>query len=246
MDSQYTRYAPMNRSHIPGFPNRLPRIDWKTYLPKFKDEEGDDASLHLIKFHMHVHKLKVKFHEYCLMKMFMATLEGKARSWYEKLPAASLYSLKDFHTIFFENYRKYYPSLLLVQNCCEHFESFIQFMEDVYDDDVFMDDEIIESLHKNHFHHQVKNVETSCHDTQENSQQVVVSPLVVNEENRGNFQHIVVSFVDENETNLHLNDEIHIPSPKLVEEIQWSYHILGDQEEVYDGKSFFSTVLLSP
>jgi hypothetical protein len=76
---QSVRYAPMNHSHIPGFPNRMPCIDWQTYLPKFKDEEGDDVALHLIKFHMHTHKLKVKFHEDCLMKMFMATLEGKGK-----------------------------------------------------------------------------------------------------------------------------------------------------------------------
>jgi hypothetical protein len=47
------RYAPMNRSHILGFPNQMPCIDWQTHFPKFKDEEGDDVSLHLVKFHMH-------------------------------------------------------------------------------------------------------------------------------------------------------------------------------------------------
>jgi hypothetical protein len=36
------------------------------------------------------------------MKMFMVTLEGKGKQWYENLPFASLYSLQDFHTIFFE------------------------------------------------------------------------------------------------------------------------------------------------
>jgi len=118
-------------------------------------------------------------------------------------------------------------------------------VEDVYENEIFMDDDIIEPLHENHFHHKGKNVEASCHDTQENSQHVVVSPLVVNEENQENFQQIVVSFVAENEIDLHLNDEIHIPSPKIVEEIQWSYQILGDQGEVYDGKSIFSTVVLS-
>jgi len=119
----------MNRSHIPNFPNRMPHIDWQTYFPKFLDGKGDDVALHLVKFHMHVRKLRVQFHEDCLMKMFMATLEGKARSWYEKLLAASLYSLKDFHTVFFENCRKSYPSLLLVQNCFKHFGSFNQYLE---------------------------------------------------------------------------------------------------------------------
>jgi len=76
----------MNQSHILGFPNRTPCIDWKKYLPKFKDKKGEDVALHLIKFHTHTRKLRVNFHEDYLMKMFMETLEGKARSWYEKFP----------------------------------------------------------------------------------------------------------------------------------------------------------------
>ena len=55
----------------------MPQEDWKTYLPKFRDEKGDDATLHLIRFHMHVHKLRINFHEDCLMKMFMVTLEER-------------------------------------------------------------------------------------------------------------------------------------------------------------------------
>lgn len=51
---------------------------------------------------MHSHKLKFEWHEDYLMKMFMVTFEGKERSWYEKLLASSLYSLKDFHIVFFE------------------------------------------------------------------------------------------------------------------------------------------------
>lgn len=112
----------MNHSHIPGFPNHMPHIDWQSCIPKFEDEEGDVAALHLIKFHMHSRKLKFEWHEDCSMKMFMAILEGKERSWYEQLPTSSLYSPKDFHTMFFENNKESYPYLLLVQNCCDHFE----------------------------------------------------------------------------------------------------------------------------
>ena len=70
----------MNRSHIPSFLNRIPRIDWQSRLSKFKGQDGEDASLHLVKFHFHIHRLKIEFPEDCLMKMFMATLEEKARS----------------------------------------------------------------------------------------------------------------------------------------------------------------------
>ena len=92
MSSLSARYAPMNRSHIPGFPNRVPKVDSQTGLPKFKDQNNDDAALHLVRFHIHIHKLGVKLHEDSLMKMFMVGLEGNARSWYERFLAESLYS----------------------------------------------------------------------------------------------------------------------------------------------------------
>ena len=75
MDSTTQWYASMNQYHIPSFPNRIPSIDWKTRLPKFKGQDGEDASLHLVKFPFHIHILKTKFLEDFLMKIFMATLE---------------------------------------------------------------------------------------------------------------------------------------------------------------------------
>ena len=105
MDWITRRYAPMSRDHILGFPNKMPTVDWLQNLPMFRNVEGNDAALHLVKFHIHVHKLNVDFPEDCLMKMFMATLEDESRSWYEILPPASIYCLRDFHTIFFERYK---------------------------------------------------------------------------------------------------------------------------------------------
>ena len=43
----------------------------------FKDDDRNDASLHLVKFHMHTCKLKVEFPEDFLLNMFMASLEEK-------------------------------------------------------------------------------------------------------------------------------------------------------------------------
>ena len=54
-------YAPMNQSHIPGFPNPMPKVEWLTNLPIFKYEMKDNAALHLVRFHMHICKLKVQF-----------------------------------------------------------------------------------------------------------------------------------------------------------------------------------------
>ena len=85
------------------------------------------------------------------MKMFMATLEEKARYWYEGFPSTSVYSLKDFHSTFFEKYRESHPSLSLVENCCEHFEGFIQNMENTYREEEFMNEEILEALNEKPF-----------------------------------------------------------------------------------------------
>jgi len=136
----------MNQAHILGFPNPIPKVDWLTYLPKFKDREGDDAAFHLIKFHMHISRLKVQFPEDCLMKMFMATLEEKTRTWYEKLPHASIYSLQDFYAVFCENYKSNHPSLALVESVSTNIEDLCQLMSiDVYDEDV-MENEVREAL----------------------------------------------------------------------------------------------------
>ena len=69
----------MNNLHIPHFPNQMSCIYCKTYLPKFKNEEGDDVVVHLIKIHMHICRLGVEFKEDLLIKMFMDTLEGKGK-----------------------------------------------------------------------------------------------------------------------------------------------------------------------
>ena len=78
---------------------------------------------------MHVHRLNIDFPEDRLMNLFMATLENEARSWYESLPPACIYCLKDFHTILFERYKESCPSLILVQSYCEHVNSFIENLE---------------------------------------------------------------------------------------------------------------------
>ena len=126
---------------------------------------------------MHVGKIKFQFHEDCLMKMFMVTLEEKEKQWYENSPSASLYSLQDFHTSFFENYKRSYPSLLLVQDCCHRFEIFIQNLENAYEDDVFMDEEILEAIYENSFQHQEQTLEHNCYEDKVDFQQTLSSPL---------------------------------------------------------------------
>ena len=87
------------------------------------------------------------------MKMFMETLEERARLWYEGLSCASLYSLKVFQSVFFEKYKDSYPYLLLVENRCKYVESFNRHMENIYGDEEFIDEEILEALCEISFQH---------------------------------------------------------------------------------------------
>ena len=80
-------------------------MNWDENLPVFQGENFYGPLLHLIKFHIHVWRLKVEWHEDFLMKMFMLTLEEKARDWYEWLRSSSLFSLKDLEYVFYENYK---------------------------------------------------------------------------------------------------------------------------------------------
>ena len=121
----------MNIDYISGFPNKMPQVNWQRNIPIFQDENVDNALLRLIKFHIHSWKLKVEWHEDCHMKIFMETLEGKVRKWYECLNPGSLFSLKDFHIAFYEHYKEYFPYLSLVENCCDQFEDFIQYLESI-------------------------------------------------------------------------------------------------------------------
>ena len=52
----------------------------------------------------------------------------------------ALYSLKYFHSVFFDRYKVSHPYLLLVKDCCKYIESFILHMETLYGDEAFMDE----------------------------------------------------------------------------------------------------------
>ena len=106
MNSQAARYAPMNFYVILGYPNQIPPAICKTYLPIFKDQKGDDVAIILFRFHKHIHKLGVGWHKDSLMKIFRASLEENARLWYDGLPSGILSSLKYFHAVFHEHFKR--------------------------------------------------------------------------------------------------------------------------------------------
>jgi len=113
------RFAPLNFSDIPGFPNSVPTMDvWGDCLPRFRENKEDNPSDHLIKFHQCMVQLNIQ-HEDVLMKMFMYSLEKDARDWYFSLPAVNISSLKEFHTCFRKRCKYLYPAELFLKDCCE-------------------------------------------------------------------------------------------------------------------------------
>jgi hypothetical protein len=92
------------------------------YLHVFKEEKEDNPSQHLVTFHQCMDQLGI-LHEDVLMKMFMYSLKGDAREWYFSLPASSICSLRDFHVAFNKHCKRYYSADILLEDCCEQFES---------------------------------------------------------------------------------------------------------------------------
>jgi hypothetical protein len=128
------RYAPFDFSNIHGFPNAMPSTkDWGDCLPRFREDDDDCPTQHLIDFHECMNQLGI-YHEDVLMKMFMTSLEGDARQWYKSLPTDSIASLKYFHVVFHSHCKIFYPTELLYEHCCnEEFNSVIEHKEIDYD-----------------------------------------------------------------------------------------------------------------
>ena len=72
------RFAPLDFSLVPGFPHPVPYMsEWGDFLPVFKEEEEDNPTEHLLKFHECVDLLD-RHHEDVNMKIFMYSLYGDA------------------------------------------------------------------------------------------------------------------------------------------------------------------------
>jgi hypothetical protein len=115
-------------SVVPGFPNVVPTVDeWGDYFPIFREHKEDNPAQHLHEFHELMHQWEIH-HEDVLMKMFMFSLDGDVREWYQSLPPASISSLEQFHAAFNKHCQRYYSSELICHNCCEEYEDHDQDM----------------------------------------------------------------------------------------------------------------------
>ena len=100
------RFAPFDFSVVAGFPHPLLIMtEWGDFLPIFRERKEDNPVDHLIKFHECMNLLDLQ-HKDVHMKVFTYSLDGDARQWYSSLPPSSILSLKNFHTLFHEHYKR--------------------------------------------------------------------------------------------------------------------------------------------
>jgi hypothetical protein len=124
------RFAPLNFSSIDDYPHPVPLIDeWKDLLPRFYEGKDDNPVEHVHEFHALMQQLDIH-HEDILMKMFMYSLDGDARKWYFSLPPSSISSLKDFHGVFNEQCKRFYPSESICYNC---YKGYVECAQDLLD-----------------------------------------------------------------------------------------------------------------
>ena len=115
------RFAPLDFSTVPSFPHPVPSIYiWGDHLPRFVEKKEDSPSDHLIIFHQCMIQLDIN-HEDVLMKMFVFSLEGDAHEWYRSLPPSSIYSLKEFHTIFHHRCERFFSRELFLRVVVKNF-----------------------------------------------------------------------------------------------------------------------------
>jgi hypothetical protein len=132
------RFSPLNFSAIDDYPHPVPLIDeCQDLLPRFYEGEDESPVEHVQEFHALMQKLDIH-HEDILMKMFIYSLDGDARKWYFSLPPSSISSLKDFHRVFNEHCKRFYPSESICHNCCE---GYVECAQDLLDYSVEYKDE---------------------------------------------------------------------------------------------------------
>ena len=102
------RYAFCDFSNIVGFQHPLLLItEGGDYLPRFRGNKNEHPHEHLLNFHKCM--LEHDFvHKDVLINMFIFSLEEHAHEWCQYLPAASIHSLKEFHTVFHHHYQRFY------------------------------------------------------------------------------------------------------------------------------------------
>ena len=141
----------------------------------------------------------------------MYSLDGDAHKWYFSLPPSSISSLKDFHRVFNEHYKRFYPFEIICYNCCE---GYVECSQDLLDCTVEYKDE-------NCFIHYPN--------------EIIKNTLVFEEENIHNFFSNENHVYEQLETTIIVVPEMDIFNNYILDEI-----IVLEVDHRYEGKPVFN------
>jgi len=60
------------------------------------------------------------------MNLFMFSLNGYDRDWYQYLECSSVSSLEEFHAGFNNHFQKFYSTDFIYHSCCEEYKDCVQ------------------------------------------------------------------------------------------------------------------------
>jgi hypothetical protein len=111
----FNAFCPLDVTVIPGQPHALPTSNYVKKLPKFQGNNGINAQDYIDQF-LKVCDDEGVEHEDTAMKIFVATLEGEARSWYKSLQNNSIHGLNPFFEKFLERWGDKQDTSFLLRN----------------------------------------------------------------------------------------------------------------------------------
>jgi hypothetical protein len=97
-------FKPLDMIKILGYPRQMP-LRYEKWLPRFTGNDGVIAEDHMDNFwaFFQLHPI-IDDAEYLAMKLFSATLHGKARKWYDSLPDANITSMDQLEETFLKRW----------------------------------------------------------------------------------------------------------------------------------------------
>lgn len=137
----------------------------------------------------------------------------------------------------FERYKESYPSLILVQNYCRHAYSFIENIENVYEDDDFIDNEIMEALYENPF---LQHKESDTYQDDQENLQVQDLKTIENYEREGlTFNLLIVEdSMQGNQVSILDCDKVKLTNSDLDSDHDDKEDLDHDDEEIVETSHF--------
>jgi hypothetical protein len=100
---RFSAFDPLSFVAFPDYPHDLPARKWLKCLPLFAGRSKELVEDHLASFSKLLDDFEVE-HEDLVIRMFVSTLEGEARTWYKSLLNASIDGWDSFQEKFIERW----------------------------------------------------------------------------------------------------------------------------------------------